>query len=316
MRQLIQCSALLLLASLAAGCADTITFANGSGNETGILIDGQDGGTAVHSRSFVTPANLSGTGSNLTSATAPNLNEVTAFTNERPPKQLNTPWTAAKENFDLAFRNRIQIPVTVWIVKGPFAQQRDHAIDACIRTSQIWRDERMGIDFSPFQIRDATGDPQAAAHFAFPNGDVGDSVWAPLRTDIGFDAGRLNIYWVDTVNGGTGNGWSNFGAQIAMGRNTGDELLSHEIGHALSLTHTDGDGNFNDTNIMWSASNVRQFITEGQLFRAHLNSSSVLNALYAARPGEATRNCSYGAGAPNCPATAKRIWADGTFPAN
>jgi len=307
---------LLLLPLLAAGCADTVTFVNGSGNPTGIIVDGSDGATVVHSRSEVTPLTVAGVGANLTSSTAPNLNEVTGFTNDRPPKQMATNWTGAKENFDLAFQPRIQIPVTVWIVKGPFAAQRDHAIDACIRTSQIWRDERMGIDFNPFQIKDATADPQAPLHYAFPNGDVGDVVWAPLRTDIGFDAGRLNIYWVDTVNGGTGNGWSNFGAQIAMGRNTGDELLSHEIGHALSLTHTDTDARFNDENIMWSASNVRQFITEGQLFRAHLDPSSVLNALYAARPGETQRNCGYTADAPNCPSIAKRLWADGGFPAN
>ncbi|MGH9361050.1 MAG: hypothetical protein ACRD2T_03980, partial [Thermoanaerobaculia bacterium] len=125
-----------------------------------------------------------------------------------------------------------------------------------------------------------------------------------------------NIYWVDTVNGGTGTGWSNFGAQIAMGRNTGDELLSHEIGHAFSLTHTDGNANFDVENVMASASNTRQFVTEGQLFRAHLNPSSGINALYNARPGQITRNCSFGATGPLCPVIQRRLWADGAFPAN
>jgi len=304
----------LLLALFAAAC-DTLRFSNGSGQPIGVMVDGQNGGTNWHDHSVITTT-TSASFDNINSAVAPSLNEVAAFTNNRPPKQMAAPWTGATEAFDVSFANRIQIPVTVWIVKGPFAAQRTHAIEACIRTSAIWYAERMGVDFSPFQVKDATADPDAPAHFAFPNGDAGDVVWAPLRTDIGFDAGRLNIYWVDTVNGATTSGWSNFGAQIAMGRQTGDELLSHEIGHAFSLTHTDGNANFNDENIMWSASNARQFITEGQLFRAHLNPGSIINAVYNARPGETTRTCAFGVGGPQCPVIQKRIWAGGGFAAN
>ncbi|MBM3797463.1 MAG: hypothetical protein FJW31_26210 [Acidobacteria bacterium] len=229
---------------------------------------------------------------------------------------VTTPWTSTNDSFDANFRNTIAIPLTVWIVRGPFNDQRQHAIEACIRTSAIWQNERIGVIFSPFEIRDATADPQAASHFAFPNGDLGDVVWAPLRTDIGFVAGRLNIYWVDTVNGATTSGWSNFGNQIAMGRNSGDELLSHETGHAFSLTHVDGNANFNQENVMHSASNTRQFLTEGQLFRAHVNTGSILNATYNARPGEPTRSCNFSANTAECPASQRRLWADGGFPAN
>ena len=304
---------LLLLAVLGGGCGDQIHISNTAGQPVGLLIDGRNAAGPINDRTVVTTAATVGVGEITASA---GTNEVAAFTSQRPVKLQATPWTSARDTFNLGFENKILIPVTVWIVKGPFAAQRDHAIAACIRTSAIWRDERMGIDFSPFEIRDATGDPEAPNHFAFPNGDVGDSVWKPLRDDIGFVAGRLNIYWVDTVNGGTGTGWSNFGAQIAMGKNTGDELLSHEIGHALSLTHVDGNANFNTENIMHSASNTRQFVTEGQLFRAHLTPTSVLNGLYGARPGQPTRTCGFGAVSDACPAIQKRIWADGGFPAN
>ncbi len=102
-----------------------------------------------------------------------------------------------------------------------------------------------------------------------------------------------------------------------MGKNSGDELLSHEIGHAFSLTHVNADANFNVDNIMHSASNTRQYATEGQLFRAHLNPESILNALYNARPGEVTRFCAYNNTATfPCPAIQKRVWADGGFPPN
>jgi hypothetical protein len=305
-------AALIAVCGIMTGC-DAIRIHNGAGQPVGLLIDAQNSNGFVNDHAVVTSRTEITTTNYRSSASS---NEVLGFTNDRPPKHVMTPWTPQRDVFDVNFAALLRIPVTVWIIKGPYDEQRLHAIEACIRTSAIWQAERMGVEFGPFEIRDATADPEAPAHYAFPNGDVGDSVWKPLRDDIGFIAGRLNIYWVDTVNGGTGTGWSNFGAQIVMGRNTGDELLSHEIGHAFSLTHTNGDANFNVENIMASASNTRQFITEGQLFRAHLNPTSILNALYNARPGEITRNCSYAASGPLCPVIQKRIWADGTFPPN
>ncbi|MBT8438676.1 MAG: hypothetical protein KJO91_03035 [Gammaproteobacteria bacterium] len=300
-----------LLLSL-AGCADKLVISNRSGNDVGFLVDGQDSGGSFNDRGFLTGVDFVSVGE-LTAS--PSSNEATGFTNHRPARYTATPWTNNDDTFNVNFQARIQVPVTVWIIKGPFNQQRDHAIEACIRTSAIWNAERMGVAFSQFRVIDATADPQASDHFAFPNGDVGDSVWKPLRDDIGFTVGRLNIYWVDTVNGSTTTGWSNFGPQIVMGRNTGDELLSHEIGHAFSLTHTNGVANFDQTNIMHNASNTREFITEGQLFRAHLDPDSILNLVYGARPGEITRNCGFN-GSSLCPDSDRRLWADGAFSAN
>ena len=307
-----QMAGVLLICATATGC-DTIRIQNAGGNSVGLLIDAEDSSGFVNDSSVVTSLTQFATTNYRSSSVS---NEIIGFTNDRPPKRVATPWTSQRDTFDVIFAPLIRIPVTVWIVKGPFAQQQQHAIEACIRTSAIWHAERMGVEFGPFEIRDATADPEAPAHYAFPNGDVGDSVWKPLRDDIGFTPSRLNVYWVDTVNGGTGSGWSNFGAQIVMGKNSGDELLSHEIGHAFSLTHTDGNANFNVENIMASASNTRQFVTEGQSFRAHLNPTSVLNVLYNARPGETQRSCGFGAADALCPAIHKRLWADGVFPAN
>lgn len=303
---------LIVLCAVSSGC-DSLRIHNGSGNPVGLLIDAQNSSGFVNDHATVTSRSEIATTNYRSSADS---NEVLGFTMDRPPTYVSTPWTPQRDTFDVTFQPLIRIPVTVWIIKGPFSQQRLHAIEACIRTSAIWHAERMGVEFSPFEVRDATGDPEASAHYAFPNGDVGDSVWQPLRDDIGFVPNRLNIYWVDTVNGMTGSGWSNFGAQIVMGKNSGVELLSHEIGHAFSLTHTNGDANFDVQNIMASASNTRQFVSEGQLFRSHLNPMSALNALYNSRPGEITRNCPYGASGPLCPVIHKRIWADGNFPAN
>ncbi len=61
---------------------------------------------------------------------------------------------------------------------------------------------------------------------------------------------------------------------------------------------------------------TRAFITEGQLFRAHLNGNSALNGVYNARAGEPTRTCGHNADNNDCPVLNTRIWADGAFPAN
>ena len=121
------------------------------------------------------------------------------------------------------------------------------------------------------------------------------------------------------MDGGAGRGnacqiGSDF---VALGSAVGFELASHETGHDFALTHIDDlTANFDQTNIMHSASNTRQFITEGQLFRAHLTSNSAINFLYAARPRLPMRNSLRDTSSDTCPPIEKRIWADGTFPAN
>ena len=67
---------------------------------------------------------------------------------------------------------------------------------------------------------------------------------------------------------------------------------------------------------MHSASSVRQYLTEGQTFRAHTRPASALNAVYNARAGQPTRSCDRDTPMLQCPLIRKRIWADGLHPAN
>jgi hypothetical protein len=94
-------------------------------------------------------------------------------------------------------------------------------------------------------------------------------------------------------------------------------LLSHEIGHALSLTHVNELSNFDQTNVMHNASSTRQFLTEGQIVRTHVNSNSILWRLFVdvgqQPPG---RDCEPEDFDGKCPALDRRVWADGSFPAN
>ena len=262
--------------------------------------------------------------------------EVIAFTNNRRPEVVSVSWRWGEDINAVNFKDPIGIPVTIWIVTGPpatpqsssFDQQRIHALESVVRTTSIWRQERGGFRFSDIRIIDATSDPQAGSRAAVPGGPTEANTWKPLRDEIGFESGRLNIYWVDTVGGDMGSGFSNFGPQIVMGRQTGDELLIHEIGHALSLRHPNttapGDSNppdvlvqFNNTNIMHNGSTVRAFITEGQIVRMHWNSSSIVWTLmpdvgqFSPRP-----ECDHLVQSGACPVIYRRVWADGTFLAN
>ncbi len=294
------------------GCGDDVDLSNTSGNEHGVLLDGEDSTGQLNDKTFVTASDTVDVGNIDTSAIS---NEVIAFTNLRP-LAITTPaaWTSGSDNIPVPFANEINIPVTIWIVRGPFGTQQLRALDAVTTTVGIWDDERMGVTPSPIQIVDATGDPDASNFFAFDC-----SLQNGIENNIGKTNGRINVYYVDTVDGGTGRGQAcSIGSDfVAMGRFTGNELLSHEFGHDFGLTHIDNlIANFNQTNVMHSASNTRQYLSEGQLQRAHMKPNSALNAVYSARPGEPTRNCPRDTANDECVDIKKRIWSDGTFPAN
>lgn len=311
---------LILITFLLFSCNDSIKVNNSSG-DVGVLVDGEASGTPVNDRGRTSNGfgQINFNVGALSSSSSPNRNEAITFGEDRAPQRAPMAWTSKSDDFKVSLGNRISIPVTVWIVQGPFAEQRDHAIDACIRTSATWDAERMGIRFSEFEIRDATSDPDI--NNAILNSTGGDGRnWDDFSNNIGFINARINIYWINTVEGSTTTGWSDFGGRIVMGRNTGDELLSHELGHALSLRHPSSCGgstiNFDATNVMWPCSNTREFLSEGQVFRAHFNNSSSINNLYNARAGLPTVSCISGTNTAECVALERRLWDDGAYPAN
>lgn len=315
-RAMIVCSALLLAAS-----CDTVRVENVS-TDVGLLVDGGAGGSTVNDRrraqdgSGAVTINVG----DLSSIAAPGRNETVAFGFGRSPRRADMGWTTNNDRLDMALGDPISVQLTIWIVQGPFAAQRDHAFLSCVQTLAILVWERTGLQLNGCDIRNATSDPDITS--AILNSTGGDNRnWNDYSNLIGFNAGRINVYWIDTVDGATTSGSSDFGGRIVMGRDTGLELLVHELGHGLSLRHpvatcADSSTMFDHTNIMWGCSDDREFITEGQVFRIHFNPTSGLNALYAARPGQPTESCVGAGETPACPALERRLWADGTFAKN
>jgi hypothetical protein len=244
--------------------------------------------------------------------------EVIAYTVGHSPT-LRGPftWTPTTDTVAFSFDPKYRIRFQNWIVQGPFAAGQTKAVNACIVTSQIWRDERQGINFSAFAITDSTTSPSASAHLSFTCAKA-----ATIKAGIGFDSSAVNIYWVSSVNTLQSNAvWCgdppyNEPLVVAIGANATDHLFTHEVGHAFSLTHVNNLPSFDTENVMHPSSSNRKYLTEGQTFRAVLNSASAINTI-GTRVG-VTRNCpnSTSTTDPQCPALQRRVWADGAFPAD
>jgi hypothetical protein len=296
---------------------DVVQFTQAGINASvGIVLDGEtDGPVSLNDASFLETSDGSRTATfNVgpivrSSAT----NEVIAFSDFNAPTYLDTPWTIARDTFGVPVDGLIATTMTMWILAGPFPAQNTTVALAVARCGAIWQSERAGLRFSTVTIRDATANPLAGRYLVFPFAAPFDI--NTLQRDIGFDPGRLNVYWVNTVDGGTGNGTQFDGTPIAlMGRNASGGLLAHELGHAFVLEHV--GASFDANNVMIQSTNARQFLTEGQIFRMHFHPSSAVNFLYRARPGRPTRVCSASTADGLCLSNSKRLWADGNFPPN
>ena len=298
--------------------SDHVILSNTSGSENGILVSGQTGGMAVSFLRFPTSATADFDIGRFQASPGDNL--VAAFTESRPPAVRNpTTWTIFANTVNLPFSAQILIPVTVWIV-DLMNVTTAQAGNLCVDTAAFWSAERMGVGFSACNVQRAP-DPRTASGFlAF---DCAKK--ANIQRRIGKTPNRINIYIVNAVeiNGadGTGKGTACLSSAapndfVAIGRTARPDLLAHELGHTFELVHIDRQTDFNDANVMHSDSAIREFFSEGQLFRAHVSQNSSLNAVYSARPGQPAYTCPSLTPGTGCPPLEKRIWADGALPPN
>jgi hypothetical protein len=305
--------ALLLIVITIFGCGDKVTIGNSAGNEHGLLVDGQNSAGHVNDRKRVSGSTNIDVGNLEASSTT---NDIIAFTKGRPAAiKENAGWTSGDDTESITFSGKINVPVTVWIVKGPFNNQRAKAINACIYTTGRFNAERVGVGFSEFEIINKTSMTNASDYYHFPTtADPQD--W---KDDVGWKNDRINIYYIETVSGSSTTGRAvNFTNFIVLGENFGDIAVVHEIGHSFSARHKSAPA-FNDECIMWPSydtSDPWEFFSEGELFRMHVNSASALNNVYNARLGQTTRSCIGNVSSDECVDWNKRLWDDGSLLAN
>jgi len=148
-------TALMMAVLVSLGCGDKVNIGNSAGNEHGLLVDGQNSSGHVNDRARV------GTSTTLDVGkldASPSTNDIIAFTQGRPVAiKDDAVWTSGKDVESITFSGIINIPITVWIVKGPFSSRRTKAINACIYTVGRFDAERVGVGFSEFEIIDKTG---------------------------------------------------------------------------------------------------------------------------------------------------------------
>jgi len=292
---------------------DLVALAHMPGGPAGLLIDGFGSGEYLNDVAVVAAGDTAPVG--IFRSMPGGNDEILVFGPDRRPAMLRpAPWTAGIDTLIVVLEEPIALDLTVWIVKGPFDSQSARARAAIDTTLSIWADQNAGLAFDSVEVVDATGDPDASRFFELTlcNSQSG------LESLIGRRTGRLNVYYVGTVDGGTDRGRACpiGGDHAIMAERSGHELLAHEIGHLLSLTHTDAiSALFDPSNVMHSASSRRRYLTEGQTFRQQFDTNSVLNAIYRLRSAQA-RSCPLSQADALCPAIENRIWADGIFPPN
>lgn len=334
---------------------DEVHFTNGGTGENAVLVDAAGGSPPWNDHDFKEPG-----GSNISlGANATGTGEIIAFAHGwRPTLKETVDWKDYATRVDFTFESELTIPIDIWILKSPdpydpenvaeYAQP-NHARLSVSDTNTIWESESAGLVLDAGipnydYIHDATADPDAPALLQFTCDHATTTVYdrngnpSPntenIQHKIGYTPNRINVYIVLSVYGSDRSGihcgetaldqqWG----LIALGYRHNTHLLTHEIGHALSLGHVDDRSTrtplprFDELNVMHSDTSTRRFLTEGQTFRQVLDPLSAVERVYHARqllsPGRAVVDCpAFLAAHVNhprfnvCPTLGRRLWAD------
>ena len=208
---------------------------------------------------------------NVLSAASCN-SEVVVLSQNRAMQLLTPVTTWTDQPTDTQFVNMtpvIQAPVTLWLVAPQTQAQANNDV---VRANQFYNAMQCGIGLGPVTVNNAANNPNAQNLL---NSTCANA--ANLNNQIGFTQNQLNVYYVNAAGGS--RGWSCGNNTIIVAASIADnETLSHELGHALSLGHTNNVVGMPATNVMVTGGTNRNSITTGQCFRCNANSNSALNA--------------------------------------
>jgi len=223
-----------------------------------------------------------------------------------------TTWTAMPDVFVIRLQPRVKVPVKVWIlyddtsVPGGTAAQAQAEVGYA---SQIYNLMAGGIMFDPTvdTTRVTTTDGELLQNIC--------SNAQYFKDNAGFDAGMLNVYYIQWIAPTTKAMWCGADGEpnmvLAAAPMMDPETLAHEFGHAFTLEHSnDRDPMGNElltaapgipvTNLMLNHFANLSSLTNGQVFRANLNQQSRVNK-NGNRRGT-TRTCAHNLTNRGCPA--------------
>jgi hypothetical protein len=167
--------------------------------------------------------------------------DVSVFAVDNAMQIVTSNWTAAAGDvLDVTMAGPISVPLTIWIVKGPFAQRLSETKAFVKRANELYNNMQAGVKFDPVTTisRVSAGVTKASCADA-----------ATLKSQVGFTAGQLNVYYVRHSTGDRGETCRLSPTCTVMTPNANpaanmilvntdandNETLAHEIGHAFSL---------------------------------------------------------------------------------
>lgn len=223
--------------------------------------------------------------------------DLVAFTPGRAPVLVPANWTARRDTVRIRFtRDVVRMPITIWVVEPPFDSTAILVQRHLKGVADSW-EAQAGIGLRDVRIVDATRFPGAERY----QGTMEELCDTSVRSVIGWDAGRLNAYYVGQPSiGSAAYCDTGFMFVYPLAWERMPFTLAHEIGHGfLGLHH--------ETlldNVMHFRGDGSRF-SPGQIFRAHFSTWSILNTMFNAHPGELQRFCAVSpySTTPVCPPT-------------
>jgi hypothetical protein len=233
--------------------------------------------------------------------------EIAAFAKSNAMSLQNTveKWTdQTGDAVDVPMRAPYVVPLNIFIMSGDLvsrnaAVRQNEATADVSRTSELYDNGQCGIAFSIGVIEDAT-----RGNFTFDllTADCTDNDVGRFKA---VDAAKtalkgVNVFYFDGEFGVQGRTCRDGNsAVILISKWSGNETLAHELGHALSLDHTNWVPGMPLDDLMMSPASFPATLTTGQCFRTNVNTNSVLNSLPIRT--EPTRWCPDSWSGPDCP---------------
>lgn len=230
--------------------------------------------------------------------------EVVVYSNDRAlavAQPVTPPWSNSNaDKVQVELVPQLTVPITVWILYDPDNEAEVDAKDEVDLATTAFSEQAMcGILFSEPTIHKVDlktmSLPPERTEDDFLVLDPGDAVQR-MKLDMNpplYTAGSLNLYVIKDPVGDAGvtvhatgpsacQGLASdgpycdpFGDMILLAYDRArDTTLAHEVGHTLSLEHTDGV--LDDSNLMRGVSSGDK-LTKGQCYRANVDYSSYVN---------------------------------------
>ena len=223
---------------------------------------------------------------------AKNKNQIVAFTLGRAPAlDDDVKWSSGDDSIEIDYLDPIPVPIKFWILcaddacqgipsnkKGKLAGFLNWANEKLAEQRAGFTLVKAGDDWISDQTTLRGGPSDLLMDFRKEKcGTFNEGIRSLKTTDA------INIYMVDTVEGGEREGWQcdeSYDSAV-IGRRAIWGTILHEICHVLSLEHSDLKLWFydagGDKNLASEISDERRCLTEGQVFRIHFSKESGFN---------------------------------------